>query len=420
MSKNLQKMKKKHLFTFAMLLVLISCEENGVTQDIYQGEVSIDNVNSTALTSGWINGSLPQSGTPSQLIIPDTQLNDLNVARSGSAIYKSNNPEIFQSNGWLMQNARTDARRGGQRYLLNGTNVIYLFHINRSGGDRFIHILASNPGSSNISVSYRGSGYTNSPSERPLLGQGTGPSYGVAEDWLTNTLPISGNTGSFGTGNVRQIYSKRMGNTNMVDARFEVTSTGPCIYYVVVTSSGSLTDAINASQGSFAAGDYRTESAGTFGREAGIYETDSITADNTITLPSGPAHIGFSLNTSNKFAQVEDQTSPSLMTLAGSSSRTYGNYGHYYKVTTRIRNTGTTTRNVKFYFASNATGSQSNATYNGPVRSNGAVFDVYTQFNNPRQQIASWNIGPGSFTNTIEFYVPGLITTNQQIIYEVN
>ncbi|WP_340063838.1 hypothetical protein [Ascidiimonas aurantiaca] len=413
-------MRKKHLFTFAMFLVMISCEKNGVTQDVYQDELSIDNVNSTVLSSGWINGSLPQSGAPSQLIVPDAQLNDLNVVRSGPAVYKSNNPEIFQGNGWLMQSARTDASRGGQRYLLNGSNVIYLFHINRSGRNRYLHVLASNPNSSNISVSYRGSGYTNSLSERPLFGKGTGPSYGVAEDWLNNNLPVSGTTGSFGTGNIRQIYRKLMGNTNMLDARFEVTSTGPCIYYVVVTSSGSLTDAINASQGSFAAGDYRIESASTFAREAGIYETGTVTADNTITLPSGPAHIGFSLNTSNKFAQVEDQTSPSLMTLAGSSSRTYGNYGHYYKVTTRIRNTGSTTRNVKFYFASNATGSQSNATYNGPVRSNGVVFDVYTQFNNPRQQIASWNISPGSFTNTIEFYVPGLITTNQQIIYEVN
>jgi hypothetical protein len=137
-------------------------------------------------------------------------------------------------------------------------------------------------------------------------------------------------------------------------------------------------------------------------------------------LPATASYIGFSLNTSNKFFPVENQNSPALMRLAQAASQTYGNYGHYYKVTCNITNSGTTARNVKMYFASNVTGTGSSATWNGPVRNNGSVFNVYTTVSSPRQQLASWTVNPGTFVHTLEFYVPGLITTNQQIIYQVN
>jgi hypothetical protein len=366
----------------------------------------------------WITGTLPVTGAPASQIIPNTSLNSLNVVKGGSPIYVSNNPEIFTGNGWLMQNARTDATRGGSLFTLGGTNVLYLFHINQSGSTKYIHILASNPNSSAITVTYKGSCYTNLT--KPLTGAATGQSYFVAKDWLNNTLPINGTTGSIPQFTVREIFKTSMNNSNMVDGRFEVSATGPAIYYVVITSTGNLTDAINASQGSFAPGQYYTETSSAFGREAGIYATNTVTATNSITLPAVASYTGFCLNTSNKFAPVENQNSAALMTMAQASSQSYGNYGHYYKVTLNITNAGSTARNVKMYFASNVTGAATNATWNGPVKNNGAVFDIYTTLNNPKVQLSSWTINPGTFTNTLEFFVPGLITSNQQLIYQVN
>lgn len=367
----------------------------------------------------WTAGTLPLTSTnPASLIVPNSGLCNLTVTKSGAPIYASNNPEIFTGNGWLMQNARTDATRGGRRFPLKGPHILYLFHINKSGSTRFLHVLASNPRPNTISVAYKGSCYNNVG--KPLTGAATGPSYAVAKDWLNNTLPINGNTGSFPQFNVRELFKIQMNDLNLVDGRFEVNASDSAIYYVVATSTGNLTDAINASQGNFAAGTYFPETANDFGREAGVYATNEVTATNNITLPAAASYIGFSLNTSNKFFPVENQNSPALMTLAQAASQTYGNYGHYYKVTCNITNSGTTPRNVKMYFASNVTGTGSSATWNGPVRNNGTVFDVYTTLSNPRQQLASWTVNPGTFVHTLEFYVPGLITTNQQIIYQVN
>lgn len=401
------------------MLLFSACSKNNLLSNT--PSTSQDNIVGPSAGSviSWTTGTLPATSTdPANLIVPNSGLCNLTITKSGSPIYASNNPEIFTGNGWLMQNSRTDATRGGSRFPLKGPHILYLFHINKSGSTRFLHVLASNPRPNTISVAYKGSCYNNVT--KPLTGAATGPSYSVAKDWLNNTLPISGNTGSFPQFNVRELFKIRLNDLNLVDGRFEVNASDSAIYYVVATSTGNLTDAINASQGSFAAGAYFPENANDFGREAGVYATHEVTATNNITLLATASYIGFSLNTSNKFFPVENQNSSALMTLAQAASQTYGNYGHYYKVTCNIINSGTTARNVKMYFASNVTGTGSSATWNGAVRNNGTVFDVYTTLSNPRQQLASWTVNPGTFVHTLEFYVPGLITTNQQIIYQVN
>lgn len=412
-------MKKTSLALCFAIVLFSACSKNNPSPN--KAPATQDNITlpSAGTVISWISGTLPlTSSSPANLIVPNSGLCNLSVTKTGLPIYASNNPEIFTGNGWLMQNARTDATRGGRRFPLKGAHVLYLFHINKSGSRKFLHLLASNPRPNAITVTYKGSCYNNVT--KPLTGAATGPSYFVAKDWLNNTLPINGTTGSFPQFNIRELFKIQMNDLNLVDGRFEVNASDSAIYYVVTTSTGNLTDAINASQGSFAAGSYFPESTNDFGREAGVYATNEVRATNNITLPASASYIGFSLNTSNKFFPVENQNSPALMTLAQAASQTYGNYGHYYRVTCNITNSGTTARNVKMYFASNVTGTGSSATWNGPVRNNGTVFDVYTTLGSPRQQLASWTVNPGTFVHTLEFYVPGLITTNQQIIYQVN
>jgi hypothetical protein len=412
--------------SLAAVVLCVACNKNNSLLQpplIAQDDLPMPSAGSVI---SWITGTLPAtSANPANLIVPNSGLCNLSVTKAGSPIYVSNNPEIYTGNGWLMQNARTDASRGGRKFPLKGSHVLYLFHINQSGGTRFMHVLASNPRPNAISVAYKGACYTNA--SKPLTGSGTGPCYAVAKDWLNHkaptsptALPINGNTGSFPQFGVRELFKIQMNSLNMVDGRFEVNASDSAIYYVVVTSTGNLTDAITASQGTFASGPYFPEVTNDFGREAGVYATNEVTATNNITLPASASYIGFSLNTTNKFFPVENQTSPALMTMSQAASQSYGNYGHYYRVVCNITNSGTTSRNVKMYFASNVTGTGSNATWNGPVRNNGTVFDVYTTLSNPRQQLASWTINPGTFVHTLEFFVPGLITTNQQIIYQVN
>lgn len=318
-----------------------------------------------------------------------------------------------------MQNSRTDATRGGSTTPLTGLNTMYLFHINKASVSRYIHFMISNPGTASITYTGKGSYYSNA--EKPLTGQATGQSYFVAKDWLNNTMrktivtPVS-----ILPNKVVEVFKLKMNASNMADARFEINTTGPAYYYTVVTSTGKLTDAINATQGTYAAGTYLTESANTFGCEAGIYDGTTISASNVLELPTTPAHIGFCLNTTAKFKQVEEQTTAAIMKLLGSSSRSYGNYGNKYNVHFQLQNNTGTNKTVKLYFASNAVDvTKTNGTWNGAVKlNNSAVIGIYTQLNNPRKLLATWTVPAGLFNTTLDFYVPGLITTNQQLIFE--
>jgi hypothetical protein len=360
-------------------------------------------------TSNWTPGLLPATTDPAQMIVPNSALLPLGVTRGGSKIFKSNNPEIFRGNGWLMQTSRTDATRGGATHAMNGAHMAYLFHINKSGVTKWIHLLVTNPNASSITVSSKGSYYTNT--EKPLTGAATGQSYFVSKDWLNNTLrqPQTMAT-SIAQYQAKEIFKIQVNNNSMVDGLFEITTSGNSYYYTVITGTGNTSDAISASQGSFASGDYYTESA------------NAVSAENDLDIPATASHIGFALNTANKFfPALEDQTAPSLMRMTGASAKTYGNYGHKYSVKFHLYNNNAVTKTVKLYFASNAVNaSQSNATWNGPVKMNGSVINVYTRLNAPRQQLSTWNVPPGLFNVTLDFYVPGLITANQQLIFEVN
>ncbi len=64
--------------------------------------------------SDWTNGALL---TPT---LPIGSLKPLTGRPGGNPIWKSNNPEVINGNGWLMQNERSDANRGGSAFPLKG------------------------------------------------------------------------------------------------------------------------------------------------------------------------------------------------------------------------------------------------------------------------------------------------------------
>ncbi len=59
--------------------------------------------------SDWNVGFLPGE------ILAESDLTALTGSPSGNPIWKSNNPEKFTSDGWLMQHSR-DGERGGKRF----------------------------------------------------------------------------------------------------------------------------------------------------------------------------------------------------------------------------------------------------------------------------------------------------------------
>ncbi|MEH0152505.1 DUF3370 family protein [Limibacter armeniacum] len=410
--------------TFVLTLVLSTLflnachQEEQLQQEINEQPDAQHNLRMAVSQSDWTAGSI--SG-----IVPQDQLEDLGGGLSGNKIWKSNNPEIFRGTGWLMQNSRTDATRGGAAYPVSGTIPVYLFHINQSGSQKYLHVLVTNPNASSITISGKGSMYTNS--EKPLQGTGTGQSFHVAKDWLNNTPRTSFSNVTLNSYKAYEVAKLPVPNGNMIDGRFEITASAGAYVYTVVTSNGSLTDAINKSQGGPATGDIYSPNPNAYGREAGVYANSGWEGSTDITLPASQSYIGFALNTSSKFAfngvYLQDQNAPSVVRLSDSAEKTYGNYGHQYDITLAMHNPNSTAKQVTLYFASNYTNSVNSPsfTYNGPLKMNGVVKNIYTTPTAPRQWLATWNVpAGGNFNGNLDFYIPGLITTGQQLILQVN
>jgi hypothetical protein len=414
---------KELLLTTLLSAVLFSCsnEESIITNTMAVEKKNTARMQTQILSTelvatDWISGNL------STQIVPLNNLKHIEGNLSGTPIWKSNNPEVVTGNGWLMQNARVDSSRGGASTPMSGTFGVYLFHINKSNATKYLHVLVSNPQSTTVTISGNGSTYNNV--EKPLNGSGTGQSYFVSKDRLMNTPRTTFNNIPINSFKVYEIYKTQLLNNNMVDGYYEITASQGVYVYTVITSSGSLTDAVNATQ-TPASGDIYTEGTNAYGREAGIYSASGWTGSTPITLPSGPAYLGLCLNTSSKFAVngtfLQNQNAPFSYKLNGASQNTYGNYGHKYSITLQLTNPNSTAKSVSLSFASNFTSTTNSPsfTYNGPIYLNGTLKNIYTTPTQPKQTLSTWNIPANSnFNATITFYVPGLITTGQQLILE--
>ncbi|MBN2659302.1 MAG: DUF3370 family protein [Spirochaetales bacterium] len=373
----------------------------------------------TVLSTEWTTGALQSA------VISPENLKPLEGSISGPEIWKSNNPEAIYGDGWLSLNSRTDNQRGGSRYPLNGKFNVYLFHVNKSGSTKYLHLIVTNPNEDPVTLSGKGSMYTNT--EKPLNGAGTGQSFAVSRDWLLNTPRTSFSNVSIAKYQAYQVYRIQLNNGAMVDGRYEINASEGVFVYSVITSTGSLTDAINKSQGAPASGEIRTPSATTYGREAGVYAASEFSGTTVIMLPENQSHIGFALDTEAKLPKngvyLQDQTAPAVARMDDSSESTFGNYGHYYDIVLQIHNPFSENRQVTLSFASTITGTVNTPsfTYNGPLNLNGTIKNVYTRPTDPKYWLATWTIpANGYFNGKLKFYIPGLITIPLELILETN
>ncbi|PWF48742.1 DUF3370 domain-containing protein [Massilia glaciei] len=353
--------------------------------------------------------------------VDDNLLSPLTIAFGGHKFWKSNNPEIFNGTGWLMQNSRVDPVRGGQANPLTGCTSAYFFHINKTGGTAYLHLLASNPQGAAITLEAKGSAYTNLT--KPLTGKATGQSYFVAKDWRDATFSTNFSNRAVGASQVTEIAKLSMANSNMADGRFEVCASAGIYLYTVITTTGTLSDAVNRTQGAPAPGQIYSTGPGTFGREGGVYANSLVAGVTEVVLPaSNGQHIGFSFNTTSKNnASLQEQTVPFITRLSDSADRTYGNYGHKFDPTLRLFNTTGSPRNVRISFASSYTAATNTPsfTFSTAASFNGVKFDLWTTPTQPRQVIGTYTVGANAhFDARLTLFVAGLGVTNQQLIVE--
>lgn len=353
--------------------------------------------------------------------VADNDLVPISLALGGYKIFKSNNPEIFYGPGWLAQNARTDAVRGGQPSPLSGCTNVYYFHINRSGATAYLHLLASNPQNTPVTISAKGSTYNNS--QKPLNGAGTGQSYFVAKDWRAGTFGVNFSNRAVPSATATEISKIILNPNNMVDGRFEVCASAGIYLYTVITTGGSTIDAINKSQAGPAVGDVFSPGPNAYGREAGIYAASLASGLTNMVLPTtANNYIGFAYNTTAKFnPQLQEQTAAFTSKLSDSTDRTYGNYGHKFDNTFRLFNTTTRTRTVRLSIASSFTASSNTPsfTFSTPASINGVNFDVWTTPTAPKQIIGSYTVAANALIDLrLTMFIAGLGVANQQVIVE--
>jgi hypothetical protein len=253
---------------------------------------------------------------------------------------------------------------------------------------------------------------THRPNLRNL--RSTGQSFHVSNNWLLGTS-LTSFSKTLSPGATVEIDQATLKPKNMVDGRFEVNASNGVFVYTVVTSTGSLTDAIAASKGSPAVGQIRTLGPGRFGREAGICDSSIWAGTTDIDVPAKPAHIGLCLNTNSP----QDQTIAHTMHLSDSAQRTFGNYGHKYDVTLKLHNRSAIARRVRLSFASSAANPSLTQSYNGSVLVNGVPKNIFTKPMEPVDVLDTETISSSaSFDVRIQFFVPGLISMPQQLILE--
>jgi hypothetical protein len=409
--------KTQAAYALCFLSLLAACSEEPAIPETTQPPTS-PGASSPIYESDFTAGSL---GSNSK--VADNDLHKPTTYIGGKPIYVSNNPEIFKGEGWLMNNAgKACSGRNSTAYPVSGTFNLYLFHINKTGRKAYLHVLVSNPNAStDITVQSKGSIYTNN--DYPLTGAGTGPSFKVSENWLSggpyNKSTASANIAPY---KVREIAKVPMSSSNMIDGLLEVSTSNNAYVYVVITYDGSTSRAINLSQTTCAPGDYKTESANTYGREAGVYKASKIYGRIDATIPNYAAYAGFCLNTTAKFnSNLAEQTATAYSVLQGSSSRTYGNYGHLIEYGINLKNESSTGRYVKISIASNSYDpDKTNATYNGPMDFNASRKTVYLKLDDPKQDLGTVYVPAGTTKGfPLKLYVPGLITANSQLILQV-
>lgn len=409
----------------------------------------------TIPTTDWTTGAMPDTsgnGTPTttnlkQLLIANANLKPLGVTLGGPNLIVCNNPERFTGDGWLFQHSYTDATQGGINYPLSGTTKIYMFHLNYTSpaATKYIHLVIHNPGASSVTYSYKGANYNNV--EKPLTGAAAGQSYWVSKDWIDNIPTII--SGTITANSKLVVFSKVVNSANMFDALYEVTTSGPVYYYTVVTSTNTAAAARNAAAvgqpyASFAMppdprvtqSDYRQETGGTYARGAGIFPASEVSSDNVLVVPDVPSRIGFCFNTASKFFPMLEKQNPAVIVKTPasntdtvrslySSSHNYGNYGMKYNTVFHLQNNNSTSKTVNIYFTGNenlvdaasASGrwnSRFKTTFNSVV----TTPDIYIQANNPRKLLRTVTVPAGTTDFSVEVYIPGLITTNHQLIFE--
>ena len=338
----------------------------------------------------------------------------------GGPVLTSNNPEVVSGRGLLYGNARPLLTRGGQPVRLEGRFGVYLHHLvdTANGSPLFISLLITNPNPNPVHVDVQGSGY--SQTETGGLAIGQSPDYRVSRDVILGTPDVVHSGVEIPSGRPFLVWQRLANDRVEVDGRFAIQSDAPVFVYVVATETADINDAVRSVLVD-APGDYRISGnpAPPFGREAGVYANDTWLGTVDISVPSGPAHVGYMVNTATGLGFPQVQAFPAIAHLDGSAREAVGMYGNVYDLEIVLRHDGGAgKRRVRVWFTSLATANISRY-WDGVGLVNDAPVDVQHVPTSPSTLLSTIDLLRGE-VRTIHFkaMVPGLASIPQALVVE--
>jgi hypothetical protein len=341
-------------------------------------------------------------------------------------VLTSNNPEVFTGVGVLYTNARPLPTRGGTATRLEGTFGVYVHHLNQSGSTRYVSLLLTNPNAAPLTVSVRGSGYSQGETGGLALGQS--PDYRVSREWILDQPATSTGNVTIAPGSGVVVWSKAAAQNQEVDGRFRVVASAPVYAYVVAALDGTLEKALAVSQSvpmTEAPGDYRASGnpPPPFGREAGVYRGDTWTSRFDVALPpsGGAAHVAFMVNTATGGGLSQVQAFPAIAHLTESAREAVGMYGNVYDFDLGLvaASAQASSRRVRVAFHSLAVGTASRW-WDGASLVDGALRDVRHVPGDATTTLFDGPVAPGSSRRVrFQAMVPGLAAIPQALSVEV-
>jgi hypothetical protein len=454
------------------VLAVNACQKKNLFTDVVTDDASnqrlVANSANTSAASNFTLGTLSATA-----VVPKTSLLATGGQLGGNKILVDNMPEKIKTEGWVFAPPRINNNTVKQG--VSGNVEYYTFHFNTItkngvGQQAYYVLLASNPNSSSITASVKGSILTKTDAGGFSFSNPSyfieKESYEVSKRFINSNHTV--NTGSLSIpalGNVAGNYTvltyKAVNYNDGVDGRFTLNFSNTAYVYAVMVVKGNnettaqmLTRAVNlATSDNFTAahvakradGEWNdqygwiAESTARYGRESGLYNNSAWLVNQTINLPATAGYLGMCMvvDQKNITAYPEDQTAPysalvptdtrrysGIGTLTN-STRTWGNYGHYYDISLNLVNSATIVRNIKINMAFNAPDpTKPNARFVGYAKVKDATLpevgvDIKIRLNDPKANLLTTTVPANSSKIVkIRFYVPGLITAGNQLIVE--